>query len=73
MIGLFFTAALAILGIVGFAVLARRRDRSAEGDYFAPILTQSPSRYGTNTPSDDRTPAGRMRALDLEQIRAAGL
>jgi hypothetical protein len=73
MIGMIFTVALAILGVAAFALIARRRDNAVEADYFAPVLTQSPSRYGTETAKGDRVLPVRMHTLDLEQIRAAGL
>ncbi len=76
MLSVFLSVALASAVIAGGLVYIRLRKRPAEPDYFISMLTQSPLAM-----SDDKTAdtyvttrdGRRIRSIDLEQIRAAGL
>lgn len=76
MVSVFLSVALALVVIAGAVAYTRLRKQAAEPDYFMPMLTQSsPGSF------DDRAADGvvvtrngrKIRKLDLEQIRSAGL
>ena len=76
MIGVFLSVALALLAMAGGFAYVRMRKPNAEPDYFMPMLTPSLSGTATDV-SRDETRSGRhvrkVRAIDLEQVRSAGL
>jgi len=76
MVGVFLSVALASVVVAAAVAYNRLRKQAAEPDYFMPMLTQSsPGTF------DERGPDGfvvmrngrKIRAIDLEQIRSAGL
>jgi hypothetical protein len=76
MVSVFLSVALAFVVAAGAVMYSRLRKQAAEPDYFIPMLTQSsPGTFDERGPEAVVvTRSGRkIRALDLEQIRSAGL
>jgi hypothetical protein len=76
MVSVFLSVALALVVVAGVVMYSRLRKQAAEPDYFMPMLTQSsPGSFDERGPETIVvTRSGRkIRTLDLEQIRSAGL
>ena len=76
MVSVFLSVALALVVVAGAVAYSRLRKQVAEPDYFMPMLTQSsPGTFEERAPNSVVVMRNgrKIRALDLEQIRSAGL